>query len=306
MAKAPILKAVQSIFRTAKVIAVTIERIWVFEGKSEKTFPVERERLVKLLSPHFKIDLKPSEKTSLAISLGGDGSMLSMIRHLGELRHKIKILGVHTSAGLGFLHRLALPANSKDFGIWGKFLIGMLGGGKFSVEKRWGVQAKLGRHQMCWGMNDLVISKGSLSRMVNLQLSVDGSLLFPKLRGDGLIVCSPTGTTAYSLAAGGPIVVPSIKGIIITPILPHEIAQRPVVLSADSKVEIEVLEGPPCFITEDGQRTTDLKVGQKFEVFQSEHPVEWLTPQGLGEVRDYFEMLRSKLGLGGGKSARND
>jgi NAD+ kinase len=288
---------------------VAIERIWIFEGKTGKRFPKEKELLIQELKKAFKLDSKLSSKTSLAISLAGDGSLLSMIRNMGEKRFDVPVLGVHTSEGLGFLHRLALPAkaaqSSQAFKVWIKNFVEMLKSESFQLQKRWGVEASLNRHQLCWGMNDLVMSKGALSRMVCLKVKVDGSLLFAKLRGDGLIIASPTGSTAYSLAAGGPIVVPGLDGILITPILPHEIAQRPLVISSNSSIQIEVLEGPPCYLTEDGQRTTEIKSGQSFVIQKSSKPICWLEPEMEG-VRDYFELLRTKLGLGGEKGARID
>ena len=288
---------------------MAIDRIWIFEGKAGKNFPKEKELLIQELKRAFKVDSKLTAKTSLAVSLAGDGSLLSMIRNMGEKRFDIPVLGVHTSDGLGFLHRLALPGKSASSSLtlkgWSKKFIEMLKTGSYQLQKRWGVEAPLRRHHLCWGMNDLVMSKGALSRMVSLKVKVDGSLLFAKLRGDGLIIASPTGSTAYSLAAGGPIVVPGLDGILITPILPHEIAQRPIVISSNSSVQIEVLEGPPCYLTEDGQRTTEIKAGQSFTIQKSSKPICWLEPEMEG-VRDYFELLRTKLGLGGEKGARID
>ena len=288
---------------------MAIDRIWIFEGKAGKNFPKEKELLIQELKRAVTVDSKLTAKTSLAVSLAGDGSLLSMIRNMGEKRFDIPVLGVHTSDGLGFLHRLALPGKSASSSLtliaWSKKFIEMLKTGSYQLQKRWGVEAPLNRHHLCWGMNDLVMSKGALSRMVSLKVKVDGSLLFAKLRGDGLIIASPTGSTAYSLAAGGPIVVPGLDGILITPILPHEIAQRPIVISSNSSVQIEVLEGPPCYLTEDGQRTTEIKAGQSFTIQKSSKPICWLEPEMEG-VRDYFELLRTKLGLGGEKGARID
>lgn len=276
-----------------------IERIWIYDGKMGKTFPEEKKLLVDELKSAFKIDEKPTSKTSLAISLAGDGSLLSMVRNLGELRHHVPVLGIHTSAGLGFLHRLSFPkGGAKGFKPWGKKFVQALKNGDFDIQRRWGVEASLGRQGSCWGMNDLVITKGSLSRMVSMKVSVNGSVLFNKLRGDGLILATPTGSTAYSLAAGGPIVVPGLDGLIMTPILPHEIAQRPIILTTDAEIELELLDGPPSFLTEDGQRTTELKAGQTIFMRRSDDAVNWLEPKMEG-VRDYFEILRSKLGLGG-------
>lgn len=277
-----------------------MERIWIYEGKMGKNFPQEKKLLVDELKSAFKIEDKPSAKTSLAISLAGDGSLLSMVRNLGELRHQIPILGIHTSAGMGFLHKLSYPkGGAKPVKAWTKKFVEMLKNNQYSIEKRWGLEAKIGRNNSCWGMNDLVISKGSLSRMVSMKVSVNNSVLFAKLRGDGLILATPIGSTAYSLAAGGPIMVPGLDGLLLTPILPHEIAQRPVVLTSDSHVELQILEGPPSYLTEDGQRTTELKSGQTLLMTRAKDAVHWLEPQMEG-VRDYFEVLRSKLGLGGG------
>lgn len=277
-----------------------MERIWIYEGKMGKSFPEEKKLLVEELKTAFKIDEKPSSKTSLAISLAGDGSLLSMLRNLGDLRHQIPVLGIHTSAGMGFLHKLSYPkGGTKPVKAWTKKFLEMLKNNQYSVEKRWGLEAKIGRNNSCWGMNDLVITKGALSRMVSMKVSVNDSVLFAKLRGDGLILATPIGSTAYSLAAGGPIMVPSVDGLLLTPILPHEIAQRPVVLPSDSEIELQILEGPPSYLTEDGQRTTELKAGQTLVMRRADNAVLWLEPQMEG-VRDYFEVLRSKLGLGGG------
>jgi NAD+ kinase len=207
---------------------------------------------------------------------------------------------------LGFLHRLSYPKGGpKEVKSWAKKVAKVLKNGDFDIQRRWGIEAKIGRHQSCWGMNDLVISKGSLSRMVSIRVSVNGSVIFSRLRGDGLILATPTGSTAYSLAAGGPIVVPGLDGLLLTPILPHEIAQRPIILTTDSEIELKILEGPPSYLTEDGQRTTELKAGQTLVMRRSDKAVNWLEPKMDG-VRDYFEILRSKLGLGGERIARID
>lgn len=277
---------------------MTIERIWIFEGKSDKTFPKEKKLLTQLLSKDFEIDTKLTSKTSLAISLAGDGSLLSMVRNMGELRHQVPVLGIHTSAGLGFLHRLAMPRVEGDSKTFLERFARCLKKKEFDIEKRWGIEAKVNRDHLCWGMNDVVISKGSLSRMVSLKLSVNGSVLFPKIRGDGLIIATPTGSTAYSLAAGGPIVMPGLEAMIVVPILPHELSQRPLVLSTDSKIVIEILDGPSCFLTEDGQRTTELRPGQSCTITSAKKAVSWLNPR-MSESRNYFELLRTKLGLGG-------
>src|SRR4051812_40810148 len=113
--------------------AVTkIERIWIYEGKMGKSFPLEKKMLEAEFSSDFAIDRAPNMKTSLAISLAGDGSLLSMVRDLGELRHQIPILGIHTSAGLGFLHRLSYPKGGpKEVKSWAKKVAKVLKNGDF-------------------------------------------------------------------------------------------------------------------------------------------------------------------------------
>jgi NAD+ kinase len=258
----------------------------------------------------------PLGTADLCLVLGGDGTLLSTVRVLGESRFAVPILGIHTSAGLGFLHALSAPKEGSDTKKWAESLVAVLMAKEFQTEDRWGLEAWLDMkdaessspHHVCqkfWAMNDLVISKGPLSRMVYLQVKVGNSILLQRLRGDGLIVATATGSTGYSLSAGGPVVHPSLNAMLVTPICPHEVAQRPVLLPGDIQLNIESLvHRHPSFLTFDGQEKVDLDSGQTIHIKRAAKPVQWVTLSynertlKLG-AQNFFEKLKSKLGYGG-------
>lgn len=289
---------------------MAFRKIYLAETKRLEFIEEKKEWLTKYLVENgFEIQSEPDESTDICFCLGGDGSLLATLRNLGELRHTLPICGIHCSKGLGFLHTLSFPeegAGKREE--WGDMVVECLQQDQYSIEKRWGLQgASYANAQVSqkkssfWALNDLVFSKGTLSRMISLKLDVDGSMVFQKLRGDGLIVASSTGSTAYSFAAGGPIVAPSLEALIVTPISPHEVAQRPLVLSSYSEIEIEILEGASCHLTEDGQTGFEMKPGEVVRIQKADQPIHWWVPRNrnLG-VKNYYELLRGKLGFFGG------
>lgn len=256
--------------------------------------------------------LENAPQADLVICIGGDGTLLSNIRRLGPRRGMAPILGIHGSKGLGFLHPLSLPPTT-DMSAWAEQVVGHLLNQEYSLEKVWGLNHKIFNDKgqlvdQCgdchyWALNDVVVSKGTLSRMVALEVVINGARLWEHYRGDGIVIASSTGSTAYSLSAGGPVVHPSVWSLVVTPICPHEISQRPLVLGANMKVRIKVLEkSAKCYLTEDGQSGTELEPGWSVEVSRSEQGIPLLLPVG-GNYPDsaYFERLRGKLGLGGRK-----
>ncbi len=253
----------------------------------------------------FRVHSSVSNEVDLCICLGGDGSLLATVRDMGALRSKIPILGLHASPGLGFLYPLTLPKTGLTG--WSKKLAASLKMGAFYIQRRWGLEAKILKGKKSpdsknlWAMNDFVVSKGTLARMVLLKLRVDGSELLPRLRGDGIIISSATGSTGYSLSAGGPVIQPTSKSILLTPICPHEISQRPVVLSGVSELTLELLsKDNPCFLTIDGQSKINLNARESIHIRRSEESVQWLIPteKSLKAV-DFITALRLKLGYGG-------
>lgn len=253
----------------------------------------------------------PQSPADFAVALGGDGSLLSAIRKLGDQRHKMPILGIHLSPGLGFLHSLKYPApgSSQDQEIqFATKVANLLKSGSFEIEKRWGLEASVysanteKKSSIFWAMNDVVISKGHISRILALDVSVNQNLILSNLKGDGLIVGSATGSTGYSLSAGGPVIDPKLKAMVITPVCPHRLSQRPFVLNSDAEIEIIIKPGKnDSYLTADGQSGLELDDGDVIKVSSAKEPTLWISPQPNGDlpIKNYFESLRTKLGFGG-------
>ncbi len=256
-----------------------------------------------------------SKSTSLVVVLGGDGTLLATLRDLGEQRYEKPFLGIHQSPGLGFLHPIAVPRDSARLSQWVQTVSSCVekllsqpeieNTEHYRIRQRWGLSARVSPEMTnLWSLNDVVVSKGTLSRMVYLRVTVDGSVLWDKIRGDGLIIASAVGSTAYSLSAGGPVVHPDTAALVLTPICPHEMAQRPVVLGGGASVCVEVLEGyAGAWLTLDGQTGKEIAPGVKVEVRRSPKCIKTLVPLDPSlESKNFYERLRSKLGLGGARS----
>ncbi|MDI6727001.1 MAG: NAD(+)/NADH kinase, partial [Smithellaceae bacterium] len=177
--------------------------------------------------------------------------------------------------------------------------------GQFRTEKRMMLDVLIRRGQRKpvahSVLNDVVINRGSLSRMVSLETFVDGRFL-TTYRADGLIVSTPTGSTAYSLSAGGPIILPTQELIIINPICPHTLTNRPIILPATARISVTLwTKEKGATVTLDGQESFTLKTGDIIEIIQSRFSTNLVASQH----HDYLEILRSKLGWGGLPSGRS-
>jgi NAD+ kinase len=139
-------------------------------------------------------------------------------------------------------------------------------------------------------MNDVVVNRGASSGMVELRVEVDGHLVANQ-RADGLIIASPTGSTAYSLSAGGPLLHPAIDGWVIVPIAPHTLSNRPLVLTSAGEIAVEIVAGRDASASFDTQSLASLTHGDRIVVTRSEHKVRFLHPKGWS----YFDTLRQKL-----------
>jgi NAD+ kinase len=143
-------------------------------------------------------------------------------------------------------------------------------------------------------LNDAVVHKGTLARMIEVELHINGAFVC-RYRADGLIVASPTGSTAYSLSAGGPIVQPGVASILITPICPHTLSDRPVVIRDNSKIDLILSQSSDSvFLTLDGQTGVPLQTGDRVRITRSEQRLKLIQPPG----KTYFEILRNKLKWG--------
>jgi NAD+ kinase len=225
-------------------------------------------------------------QVDLLLVLGGDGTLLSMARLVGDLG--VPILGVNLG-GLGFLTAL-----TKDelFPALEAFLAGEL-----VIEERVMLAAQVWRHgerlSDYVALNDVVITKSAMSRIINLAVSVDGHFA-TAYRADGLIISTPTGSTAYCLSAGGPIVFPTMPAVVLTPICSHTLTNRPIVLPADQRVEVTLQSDQDVMLTLDGQVGFALKEADVVAIHQATARIQLLRfPQ-----KDFFSVLRTKLKWG--------
>lgn len=222
----------------------------------------------------------------LIVVLGGDGTLLSVARSLGD---RTPILGVNLG-NLGFLTELnrteLYPAMVRALA------------GKYEIESRALLAVELDRTDgpplSYRALNDAVVAKTALSRIIEMSLRVDGELV-SRFRADGLIVSTPTGSTAYNLSAGGPILQPRLSVMVLTPICPHSLSLRPIVVPDSSRVEITLeTQREEVYLTLDGQEGTTIGYGETASVTRGEQNVRLLRLSG----RTYFDGLRGKLHWG--------
>ena len=227
-------------------------------------------------------------RADLVVVLGGDGTLLSVARALDERAAPILSVNLGT---LGFLAEIA-PEDLFD-------TLEAVLAGRFRVEERMRFAIEVSRDGEDVGrftaLNDAVIASTALSRMVYLQTHADGAEV-TTYHGDGLIVATPTGSTAYSLSAGGPLLLSTAEAIVLTPISPHTLTQRPLVLPGSCTVEVRVLDprGGGVHLTVDGQVGRELLEGDVVRVGRSPHPARLLVPPD----RNRFQVMRTKLRWG--------
>ncbi|MFZ0630784.1 MAG: NAD(+)/NADH kinase [Acidobacteriaceae bacterium] len=236
------------------------------------------------ISPRSELS---SQNPDLVIVLGGDGTLLAAARVFA--RSGVPILSVNLGA-LGFLTEVPLADLYSHLEAWGKNCC--------ALESRTMLHSELWRDgkKSCEyeTLNDVVIAKGAIARMGHFQVKIDDQLA-ASFRADGVIVATPTGSTAYSLAAGGPVLVPSVDVLIVTPICPHQLTLRPIVVPGKARIEVRV-EGIPdqTFLTVDGQEAVQLRIGDELRCCRSEFSVNLVRLEG----NSFFGVLRSKLKWG--------
>ena len=227
------------------------------------------------------------EHPALVIVLGGDGTLLSAARAFARV--DVPILSVNLGS-LGFLTEIPLSDLYATLENWVN--------GIADIDVRTMMNARLmrdGKVRLEWdALNDVVVAKGTIARMADYTVEIDGQLV-ATFRADGVIVSTPTGSTAYNLAANGPIVMPHVDCMVVTPICPHLLTIRPMVMPGDSSITVRV-DGVPnqIVLTVDGQEAVDLQVGDEVRCCRSAATVKMLRlrPNGL------FSVLRSKLKWG--------
>ena len=230
--------------------------------------------------------LTPAElgaECDLAFVVGGDGTMLGIARQLA--RHGTPLVGINEGR-LGFMTDVAVSQFAQT-------LAPMIAG-DYEEERRTMLEGGVWRDGRSifdgFAMNDVVVSRGAAASMVELKVNI-GSEFIANLRSDGLIIASPTGSTAYALSAGGPILHPGIAGWVLVPIAPHDLSNRPIVLPDTGEVSIEIVAGREASVSFDMQSLASLMHGDRIGVRRSVHQVRFLHPRGWS----YYATLRRKL-----------
>jgi NAD+ kinase len=219
--------------------------------------------------------------SDLVVVLGGDGTLLSIAHHAA--RAGVPVMGVNLGR-LGFLTEITVSEATST-------LDSFLAGDASAVSRRWLIEAKTGS-EVSYCLNDVVVTKGAKARMLELEISIDGRDV-AKLKADGLIVSTPTGSTAYSLSAGGPILHPQVPAMVLTPICPHTLSFRPLAVPAASTVAVRLLTGgEEVYLTLDGQRGGVFEPNDRVEIRRAPFELHLVT----SPRRSYYALVKEKLG----------
>lgn len=261
------------------------ELLPMIHGKGCETF-IDNETAAELNINGFSRD-EIVARVDMVLVLGGDGTMLSVSRLVAE--KGIPILGINLGS-LGFITEVS---RDEIFSTVSKIL-----NDGCAIEERLMLSAavhrdgkKLTEYTV---LNDVVINKGAVARIIDLETNINGNYV-TTFKADGLIISTPTGSTAYSLSAGGPILYPTLESIVLTPICSHTLTNRPIVLPDNFKIEIIIKKmSGDVFLTLDGQVGFSLMRGDVIEINKSDHKTKLLVPL----EHDYFRVLRTKLKWG--------
>ncbi len=245
---------------------------------------VEKELGKKIHHPNSIDRTDIPELVDVILVFGGDGTFLGVARE--ACKYGTPILGINLG-GLGFLTEVTVDELYP--------MMERIIAGDYEVEDRQMLITSIRRGKKNIGtyevLNDVVINKGALARIIDLAIYIEDSHV-TTYKADGIILATPTGSTAYSLSAGGPIVHPGIPVTIITPICPHTLTNRPLVVSSEMKVEIKVTtQEPDTYLTLDGQIGVRLKTGDLIEVKRTDTSVKLIK----SPFRDFFSILKTKL-----------
>jgi NAD+ kinase len=265
---------------------------WLEARHVQPVFETETAALagVPAARPTVSRDDLPNE-CDLLVVLGGDGTLIGMAGRIARAGRDVPILGVNFGS-LGFLTEITLPELYDA-------LEATLAG-RATIEARTMLAARTSRDDAVFAdhicLNDIVITKGALSRIIEISVTV-GEAPVTRVRADGLIIASPTGSTAYNLAAGGPIVHPAVDAMVLTPIAPHTLTNRPVVIPGASEVHVRPImeDNDEVFVTFDGQSGFPLRAGDLVSVRRAPRLLRIIK----SGQRTYFDVLREKLKWGG-------
>jgi NAD+ kinase len=222
--------------------------------------------------------------SDLVVVLGGDGTLLSVAHHAAQAG--VPVMGINLGR-LGFLTEIPV---SEAVPTLERFLAGEAG----LISPRWLLEGRTAQ-KVSFCLNDLVVTKGAVARMIELAIAIDGRDV-ATLKADGLIVSTPTGSTAYSLSAGGPILHPQVPAIVLTPICPHTLSFRPLAVPATSSIAVRLLTGgEEVHATFDGQRGVVLVRNDVVEIRKAPAELRLVT----SPRRSYYDLVKEKLGWAG-------
>lgn len=242
---------------------------------------LEEAAALKIGRPGGTVREAVAAASDLVVVLGGDGTLLSVAHHAAGAG--VPVMGVNLGR-LGFLTEIPV---SEALATLDRFL----SGDASLISPRWLVEARTGG-ESAFCLNDVVVTKGAKSRMIELAILVDGRDV-AVLKADGLIVSTPTGSTAYSLSAGGPILHPKVPAILLTPICPHTLSFRPMAVPAASTVGVRLLTGgEEVHMTLDGQRGGAMAAGDLVEIRKAPFELQLVT----SPRRSYYGLVKEKLG----------
>ena len=223
------------------------------------------------------------EVARAAIVMGGDGTMLGIARQLAP--YDVPLIGINQGR-LGFMTDIPIERMLP--------VLDELLSGQSKAEKRTLLQAQVMRDgaPIAGGLavNDVVVSRGAGAGMVELKVTVDGHFMYNQ-RSDGLIIATPTGSTAYALSAGGPLLHPTLGGIVLVPIAPHALSNRPIVIADTSRIVVQIVSGRDVSVNFDMQTFASLVHGDQIVIERSPNSITFLHPQGWS----YYDTLREKL-----------
>jgi NAD+ kinase len=260
--------------------------VWLRERRVEAVWATDSS----LLMPPGDRRVVPREaitgEVDLVLVLGGDGTLLAVADLIGQMRQDVPILGVNFGS-LGFLTEITRPELYTS-------LAAALAG-TVEHDERMMLRGEVGGASYV-ALNDIVLTRTALSRMIDLDVTV-GDQFVTSVRSDGLIIATPTGSTAYNLSAGGPVVHPAMDAMVLTPIAPHTLTHRPIVIPAEREVRVRAASGnagAEIYVTFDGQHGFPLHDGDEISVTRADQPIRLVR----AATRNYFEVLRKKLKWG--------
>jgi len=282
----PAFKTVALIGRyKSRDIAGPLQELGAFLGRAGRSVLVDEETAQASGVTSFPVASYQAigAGADLAIVLGGDGSMLSAAHELAP--HGVPLIGVNQGR-LGFMTDIELGAMVEN--------LGRVLAGEYSIEERTMLVATAMRGDAtlisALALNDVVVNKGATGRLIEFLVHIDGQFVYD-LRSDGLIVSTPTGSTAYALSSNGPIVQPSVPAVVLVPICPHTLSNRPIAVSDTSRIEVVLKHAADARLHIDGQPRFDLAEHDCVTIARAPHPARFVHPPGY----DYYAMLRGKL-----------